>query len=73
MGYKNNDRCLERVAVDEPIFILRSKDRLAPMLVRLWADLAKSQLGVCDKVIEAYCIANDMSDWQQKHNSKFPD
>ncbi len=42
MGTKANPDefdCYDKAADDEPMFVLRAKDPLAPILVRLWADL----------------------------------
>ena len=38
MGYKNNDSCLDAVADDEPIFVLRAQDETAAGLVDAWAE-----------------------------------
>lgn len=75
MGLKKNDSCLKKVADDEPIFVLRAQDRFAPMLVRLWADLTKSQRGTehDDKVTGAYELANKMDEWARENPTKFPD
>jgi hypothetical protein len=34
---KLNSECLQKAADDEPIFVLRGQDALAPALVREWA------------------------------------
>ncbi|MCY4509093.1 MAG: hypothetical protein OXG35_19360 [Acidobacteria bacterium] len=31
--------CYEKAGADEPVFTLRAKDPLAPVLVRLWSEL----------------------------------
>lgn len=36
MGYKNNDRCLDKVALDEPIFVLRARDLSSPAAIKGW-------------------------------------
>lgn len=38
MAYKHNDSCLAKVREDEPIFVLRGQDVLAPDIVRAWAE-----------------------------------
>jgi hypothetical protein len=70
MGYKHTDACLDKVADDEPIFVLRGQDKLAPALVRLWADLA--ELHGCDphKLFEARLLAGQMDCWPTR---KLPD
>lgn len=35
---KNPDSCLNRAGDDEPIFVLRANDPLAPIIVRMWAE-----------------------------------
>lgn len=64
------DGCLGRAADDEPVFVLRGQDRLAPILVRLWASMA-SRAG-CDamKVQEAMKCAEAMEAWPSR---KLPD
>jgi hypothetical protein len=34
----NPDSCLNRAAIDEPVFVLRANDPLAPIMVRSWAE-----------------------------------
>lgn len=74
MGYKNNNRCLDRCDDDEPIFVLRAQDMLAPSLIRMWANLAPNLArlhGLSDqRYIEAESIADQMEDWPDR---KFPD
>lgn len=67
--------CLGKAALDEPLFILRAQDALAPDLVRRWARLAASVLGPDHaKVREAEKLANDMEVWQDKTGrAKMPD
>lgn len=71
--YKNDDSCLEKAANDEPIFVLRAQDKLAPVLVRLWADLAMINGCGDEKTVEARTLAHLMEMWQKKNRSKFPD
>lgn len=70
MATKNNCTCLENVADDEPIFVLRAQDVLAPLVVEHWAELA-AKMGVkTPKVFEAFDCANAMRRWGTK---KIPD
>ncbi len=70
MGFKNNDRCLKKVADDEPIFVLRAQDRLAPAIVMAWVNAAL-EFGLSDeRVQDATNIALAMKKWP---NRKFPD
>lgn len=62
-------------AVDEPVFILRARDILAPRVVVRWAHLAE-QAGVPPgKVDGALRLAKEMADWQARypHRIKLPD
>lgn len=75
MGFKREDgtfedTCLDKVKPGETIFVLRAQDKLAPALVRRWAEEAV-QHG-CDpaKVLEAGDISRAMERWE---NRKFPD
>ncbi len=55
---EQGDSCYEKAAPDEPIFVLRAQDFLAPEIVREWA----------------YRAAVDrMEDWQIAHKRKVPD
>lgn len=62
--------CIAKAADDEPVFVLRAQDKLAPALVRAWASLAHEH--GCDvvKCQEAVELAEDMEDWPTR---KFPD
>jgi hypothetical protein len=62
--------CLGKAADNEPVFILRGQDKFAPLLVRMWVQLAL--LHGCDgeKIEEAAYLADDMERWKP---SKFPD
>jgi len=69
MAYKHNDECLKKVAPDEPIFVLRAQDRLAPMVVRYWAVLASQLANIsAEKAQEAYELAGLMEQWQGRRN-----
>lgn len=63
--------CLGKAADNEPVFILRAQDKLAPYVVRRWAGRAEMELGVDHpKVVEAYALADRMEKWPTR---KFPD
>ena len=75
MGFKREDgtfqdTCLDKVKPGEPIFVLRAQDKLAPALVRLWAE--RAAVNGCDpaKVLEAGDISREMEKWEPR---KFPD
>lgn len=65
--------CYAKAADDEPLFVLRATDVLAPLVVRTWADMAADR-GVSEgKVAEARQLAEDMELWQTENGSKIPD
>ena len=67
---ENPDSCLMKAAPDEPIFVLRAQDSLAPGVVRDWASKARI-IGVdAAKVEEAEKCAAAMDAW---HTHKTPD
>ncbi len=51
--------CLNKAAFDEPIFVLRAKDPLAPQAVRLWATMSIGRHEP-DKIDEAMHLAEQM-------------
>ena len=55
--------CLNRAADDEILFVLRSKDATAPMVIRFWVE-ARIQMGLNrfddPKLTEALVCANRM-------------
>ena len=67
--------CLGRAALDEPVFILRAQDILAPRVVVRWAHLAEQTGSPHDKVGAALQVAKQMADWQanNQHRVKVPD
>jgi len=69
----SKDRCLLNLKENEPIFALRAQDRLAPMLIRLWADLTSTQSNRQEKVRHAYLAASQFDDWARINKSQFPD
>ncbi len=73
MATKADDRFLEEVAPDEPIFVLRAKDKLAPIVVRVWAELAAAHGCPEDRLEEAFRTQLDMRDWALRNGSKWPD
>lgn len=79
MGFKSDDKCLAKVGDDEPIFVLRAQDKLAPLIVELWANLAYLHGLPMAKVEEAQALAHLMRRWSQteqlkgRPGSKFPD
>jgi hypothetical protein len=80
MATKHTDKCLEKAADDEPIFVLRAQDKLAANTVRHWArEFLKAHGGVLSEQIdpkviakykEAHALADKMDAWKTK---KTPD
>jgi len=70
---KDASRALERAADDEPIFVLRARDLIAPETVREWAYRAAKAGAPREKVVEARACADAMEDWQLEHDRKVPD
>lgn len=64
------DGCIAKAADNEPVFVLRAQDKLAPALVRAWAALAKEHGCPIDKANAAVDVAFAMEKWQTR---KFPD
>lgn len=57
--------CLNKAASNEPIFVIRAKDPLAPMLIRHWATMAEG-MHEAEKVTEARSIADEIERWQSQ-------
>lgn len=58
---------------DEPVFLLRAQDVLAPGLVSIWADLAQ-MIGADPAIVNAAMQQTiEMRKWQSTHKSKVPD
>jgi hypothetical protein len=58
----------------EPLFLLRGQDRLAPMILRLYADIAASH-GRHDVANGVLAQCREMEAWQEEHveRVKLPD
>lgn len=64
---------LKKVHDGEEVFIFRAQDRFAPLTIRFWADLVKSQRGLDKKVAEAINCAHEMDRFALTNPTKFPD
>jgi len=79
MGTKDNpgkhDVKLLKLHQDEPFFILRASDLIAPATVMVWANLATTHQVPDDKIREAVEQVNAMVEWQRRnqHLTKIPD
>lgn len=59
--------CLNKAADDEPVFVIRAKDRVGPATVRDWVYRATA-LGIHqEKVAEALDLARAMEVWRRAH------
>ena len=57
--------CLNRAADDEPVFVLRAKDRLAPAAIYEWARVAaRDQVHEPERIQEARMLAEAMINWR---------
>jgi len=62
-----------RIPEDEPVFLIRGQDKLAPSVIRSWA-LEAREFGVdSDMVHTAEQWALEVEKWQETHLTKFPD
>jgi hypothetical protein len=58
---------------DEPVFLLRAQDTLAPKIVEMWA-LAAHDLGAKPDIVQAaYEQSQAMRKWQEENGHKTPD
>ena len=60
----NPDSCWNKALDDEPIFVLRANDPLAPHIVEQWAILARVDLVRQEKPGEAEHVAAAMRQWR---------
>ena len=77
MGTKNNPGkfdCYANLEADEPYFLLRANDPIAPHLVRLWAVMYRLLKGAPlnwrqhDKALEAEDCAKNMEQWRENRD-----
>ena len=63
----------ELIPDDEPVFLLRGQDELAPDLLRQWAVqlLAKGGSGIMAEMVIKH--AEEMKEWQKTKAKKLPD
>lgn len=79
---RKGEGCFAKAHDDEPIFILRAQDKLAPGIIEQWALEAEREWHgtVSDtadrarkKIAEARALAHQMRAWQELHRTKRPD
>jgi hypothetical protein len=69
--------CLTHAADDEPLFVLRANDEMAPHAIREWVNFyvrAKGGYGRMSivqksKADEAYAVARQMEQWRALHRA----
>lgn len=64
--------CYAKLALDEPYFVLRAKDPLAPALIEFWAEQRRVQYGIYPKLDEAVACAEQMREWKRRHPEAKP-
>lgn len=64
---------LSKCEPNEPIFVLRAQDKLAPTLVKIWCAVAALHGVPMKKRTEAFALAGDMEKWALMNGSKIPD
>lgn len=70
--------CLNKADIDEPLFVLRANDPIAPKIIRKWCDEYCIEKGGINKLTEAQKtksaeaskIARDMERWKAEHDRK---
>lgn len=73
MGTKQNAGqfdCMDKVAPDEPFFVLRAKDPIGAHVVRYWVDNAHAAGHEAEKIMEASICADDMDTWRAMKQSQ---
>ena len=65
-GYstKYNSRCIKKANPDEPIFVLRAKDPLAPIMIKKWLG-HENNIQPVEKKAEAERLASHMENWYE--------
>lgn len=58
--------CLNKAASDEPVFVLRAKDRVAAMAVLHWATMAEG-IHEQERIDEARMLAQTMVEWRNRN------
>lgn len=69
----NKNSCLNKAKAREPIFVLRGQDKLAPVLIKMWVELAALHGCPVEKLAAAERTLNSINLWALSHKTKFPD
>lgn len=62
-----------KIGEDEPVFLLRAKDSLAPAMVESWASALQASGGDYKMVSVALEHAHKMREWQKENGCRLPD
>lgn len=62
-----------KIADDEPVFLLRAKDKLAPDTMRFWATRLREEGGDLAMVEMVLKHADLAEEWQKEYTCKLPD
>jgi hypothetical protein len=62
-----------KIPADEPVFLLRGQDAIAPTAVRIYAQRAGAAGASPEFVKAAEDQADAMDQWQKEHGGKTPD
>ena len=76
MGSKRNPGrfdCYEAADLDEPMFVLLGRDKHAPLLVNLWAELRELEGEHAGKLQEARSCARWMRNWKVNKDAAAPE
>lgn len=58
---------------EEPIFILKARDRLAPGAIEVWIAMAEKAGVSVEKISDARDTLAPMNKWRSEHRGKIPD
>lgn len=61
------------IPVDEPVFLIRGQDKVAPRVLRFYASCAHAAGCSSDLIKTVMQQASDMETWQKEHGGKFAD
>jgi hypothetical protein len=61
-----------KIGQDEPVFLLRAQDALAPITVSFWADCVE-KAGNAKLAEEVRNFVVKMAEWQRENFTKYPD
>lgn len=64
---------LNLIGENEPVFLLRAKDKTAPSIVRAWAKEQIKQGSTDECIPVAFEWANKMEEWQKENGCKLSD